>query len=187
LFTKTFGQNCIIPEIKKHGGVDLCRYLWCYYNWKAIYWNPDVVHPHDGNQDHVTIYITAATKNVYHYLDIPLGVLVVQYNPTPKSPNVTDYREKLPKEALKKIPNEQEAENRLKILERVKFAFVTAEAGVHSALLLSGKIYEAHWATPPGRPNLYTISDFRSWKPTEGKLWCSGLIMIPPGEWERAQ
>ena len=146
------GDTKAAAEVRKRGnGIPLAKYL-TTLGWKAYYWNPDVAHPRDNDDEHPYSYKVAKSKSTYY--EVPISGLVVNYYPTthPK-PTAVD----------------QGAIGKLNCLH---FAYGLARGAKHTFLFGSGFVYEVHWdAIGDG---LYERSPFQSYE------WLSGLLVVPP-------
>lgn len=161
-FNKT-GHPSVAQRVGGLGdkGTELARYLIDTRLWKAIYYNPDVNHPMDGNAEHIVSYYNQVKKNcTYSSSRVPISRAVINYNPSDTKvtqyldltkKNVVDYN------ALKKIP----------------FGLGMSRGGTHVWLYSSGKVYESHWDKEPAS-GLYTAVDLNAF------IWLSGIIVVPP-------
>lgn len=124
-----------VSALSRESGVVLARLLVNKYGWKGIYFNADVNHPHDGDDEHVDAH-RKLHKNCTYY-NVPIDYKAVNYRPTKKTnPNF----QKLWKKPATQI-------NKLDIakLSNVKFGFGSARGGMHTFLYSYGDIYEVHW------------------------------------------
>lgn len=63
-------------------------------------------------------------------------------------------------------------------LRGVPYGVLVARGGKHTAIVMYGLVYEAHWESGPKDMYLYGHKDMeKEWD------WYSGLIMVPPGFW----
>lgn len=199
------GNTVAAAGQSRHGGVGLIMYLCNTLHWDAVYWNPDVVRPADKNASHTFSYIIAvkgelrtrsshyrySKKNIYvpqyqrrgRFVDIK--DIVVQYKPNSTG---TAYPTAL--RVWNNLAVPPVSQDKLKVFKEVEFGVVSANAGLHNALLISGRVYEAHWAAgPEDRPRqtrLYSRLDFENWK-NGSTPWGSGVLAMPQGGWERAK
>lgn len=182
------GDKLAAIKQAREGGVGLCHYLVTKKNWKAVYWNRDVVRPWDGKLNHPTTYLKVAKDQIYRCIkgskkDLSVAASVIQYAPTPKDKQETHYTNMLNK---RNIPVPATSRDGLTMLKRIRFGVVSAHCGFHNALLLEGKVFEVHYGQAKGSSRLYDKTDFLSWK--NGSIpWCSGLVVIPPKEWDRVK
>lgn len=198
-FSKTGNTSAAIGQAK-HGGFGLIKYLVKSQKWVAIYWNPDVLRPPDVKNaaQHPASYIiavkgemkSASRSNTYRFkknvyvarLDkrdevVDIVDMVVQYKQA--TGNFTAYPSLF---RLNAVPVPHVSTDKLKILKKVKFGVVTARAGFHNALLVNGKVWEAHWGARSGTNGLYTSCAFEDWR-NGSQSWGSGLLVVPQGEW----
>ena len=135
--------------------------------WIGLYYNPDIKHPADRDDEHPASYRSVAKMGKYY--DIPVTDSVVNYSPTLV---YDDGAAILPAEVTAK-----DAVN-LEKLKKVPFGVMIVRGGRHTAILMKGKVYEVHWKKGPRDLDLYGVSDFETeWE------WLSGMIMVPPGKW----
>ncbi len=187
----------------RHGGYGLIKYLVNSLGWDAVYWNPDVLRPADGNPIHPFSYIIAvkgelktgkahyqySRKNIYVPLYnkrgdfIDIKDMVVQYKP-----NSTGKTFRTAFTVWNNISVPPPSRVKLKVFKKVKFGVVCANAGLHNALIIEGKVYEAHWKAGPTDRNdpLYGTVDFEDWK-NGSDPWSSGVLATPAGGWADAQ
>jgi hypothetical protein len=103
--------------------------------------------------------------------------MVVQYKPA--TDNYVAYPSLF---KLNAVPVPSVSTDKLKILKRVKFGVLSARAGFHNALLVNGKVWEAHWSAKSGTKGLYTSCAFEDWR-NGTQSWGSGLLVVPQGDW----
>lgn len=149
-------KNEVASDIKKLSakGTDIGKYLVTARKWKALYWNPDVHRPSDGDAEHPSSYKAAVAKNEYY--GIPLSGFIINYNPTP-----------VPR-GKKGTVKEMNAMSRF---NTVPFAVGIARGGYHTFLVSYGAIWEVHWSG--AADSLYEVSDFSKY------TWKSGVVIMP--------
>ncbi len=136
----------------KRSGISLAKGLQDH-GWLGIYYNRDTKN-HSHNNEHAFSYTVAkGTKKTYYKLQV--HGLVVDYGSSP----TTEFTK------LKGIP----------------FGVINARGGFHTALLMSGNVYEVHWNHGPDSPELYEATRFEDW--TADDQWLSGIIHTPKGYW----
>ena len=136
--------------------------------WQGLYFNRDTQNPEDGQDYHKDEWKSARRRR--KYLGIPVVDLVVNYAPNPRG----------------KTP--RNPSNKYRLLKGIPFGIVMLKYGMHTAMYGEGSIYEAHWTvgarpsrdlsgTPVGDP-LFDAT------PLDNYGWVSGLIVVPPGQWD---
>jgi hypothetical protein len=123
-------------------GTALAEYLVTKRLWKAHYWNPDVRHPRDNQDEHPYSYRLAVKHKQYY--KIPLAGAIIDYNPTPRTKGETK---------AKTIA--------LAHFKLVPFAVGIARGGWHTFLCSYGRVYEVHWQGIGD--TLYEISEFATY------------------------
>jgi RHS repeat-associated protein len=170
------GQKSIADQVyqKRTLGTDLAKYLQSI-GWKAVYWNPDVNHPADGQGEHPVSYKQAKGGSYY---GIPVTGLVINYRPTVIMDQPGFFASLL---GVKPTPSSKMTSldvTGLNKLQKVKFGYGLARGGMHTFLYGSGSIYEVHWTglgtTPNGPNGLYQKSPFENYN------WLSGAVLVPP-------
>ncbi len=133
-------------------GIDLMIALQELGGWEGAYFNPDVAHPSDAQDEHpYSAYL--AEKNGSYY-----GVQVDEM--------VTDYRPSWGSETEKDSAG-------LEWLEEVPFGIVAARGGRHMAVIIDGDIYEVHWSENEHSKDVITREALEDW------AWLSGAIVFP--------
>jgi hypothetical protein len=173
-------QN-IVRYVKKGMGQYLAEGL-VKNGWVALYYNPDVLHPLDDDNEHPYSYNIAREKGVYGSTQyppvIPVHDFVINYRPTPG--NTFSLAPK-----NKQTTKDTSQTDKLK---DVPFGFVMGRGGTHTALIIKGSIFEVHWDVGPfshtnadGSPYyLFDTSSFENKWP-----WLSGLIVVPKNFWRK--
>ena len=170
------GQKSIADQVykKRTMGTDLARYLQSI-GWKAIYWNPDVNHPADGQGEHPVSYKQAKAGSYY---GIPVTGMVINYRPTVIMDQPGFWASLFgakPTPSPKMTTQDLTGLNKLK---NVRFGYGLARGGMHTFLYGSGSIYEVHWTgvgtTPNGPNGLYGKTPFENYP------WLSGAVLVPP-------
>jgi hypothetical protein len=135
--------------------------------WEGLYYNPDVNHAADRDQEHSYSYSTAKKHSKYY--GIKVVDCIINYNPNSIYEDGTDIppASRTPKESTKVTK-----------LGKVPFGVMLARGGRHTAMILSGRVYEVHYSQGPRDLDLYGSTDFETEWP-----WYSGIIMVPPGHW----
>jgi hypothetical protein len=171
------GQKSIADQVykKRTLGTELAKYLQSI-GWKAVYWNPDVKNPSDGQNEHPYSY-TVASKNGTYY-GIPVTGIVINYRPTIIMDQPGFFTSLL---GVKPTPSPRMTAKDLtgiNKLNSVRFGYGLARGGMHTFLYGSGSIYEVHWTglgtTPNGPNGLYEKSPFENYS------WLSGVVLVPP-------
>ena len=155
-------------------GTRLAKYLVKKHGWKAIYLNPDAVHPRDATADAVRrseehTYSSLIALKQHTYYDIPLEYAVQNYCVTPEDHESFQLLNK-----NKPVTQHNEAD--IASLEQVEFGFGISRGGMHTWLFSKGKIYEVHWNSIGD--GLYEATPVRIFP------WLSGAIIIPPEQAE---
>jgi hypothetical protein len=136
--------------------------------WIGLYYNPDTENPADGEQEHPASYRIGGKAGTYY--DVPVTDCIIDYVPT----TVRDDGTPVPAANITKRVNDK-----LDKLKKVPFGVILARGGMHTAILMLGRVYEVHWKKGPRDLELYESCDFETeWQ------WLSGMIMVPPGSWE---
>ncbi len=186
---RKIGRKNIAKQVhrKRTKGTDLAKYLQ-RIGWKAVYWNPDIRNPFDGDNEHPYSYKIAKKKKTYY--GIKISDYVINYRPTPfyiydvpkylSSFNPTEayYRFDLKPSAFRRLDTKKMTPKNTKgliKLRKVRFGFGVARGGKHTFLYGLGNIYEVHWTGLGTFGNLYEKSPFEDYK------WLSGAILLPPG------
>ena len=153
-------------------GTELAKYLVKKHHWKAVYINPDSVHPRDAaadtvrrSQEHTYSSLVALRKHTYY--DIPLEYAVQDYCVTPADHESFQV-------VNKSKPATLHNETDIAGLEQVEFGFGISRGGMHTWLFSKGNIYEVHWNSIGD--GLYEATPIRIFP------WLSGAIVIPPGQ-----
>lgn len=135
--------------------------------WIGLYYNPDSKNPADGDQEHPASHRIVSKTGMYY--DVPVSDSILDYVPTTMLDNGTPIA---PANQTKRVTD------KLDKLKKVPFAVILARGGLHTAILMQGRVYEVHWKKGPRDLELYESSDFETEWP-----WLSGMIMVPPGSW----
>jgi len=135
--------------------------------WEGLYYNPDVVHAADRDQEHPYSYSTAKKQSKYY--GIKVVDCIINYNPN----SIYEDGEEIP--ATSRTPKDLIKTAKLKT---IPFGVMLARGGRHTAMIMSGRVYEVHYSQGPRDLNLYGSTDFETEWP-----WYSGIIMVPPGHW----
>lgn len=149
------GNKAVAAEVRKRvdKGTELAKYLVEQRTWRAHYWNPDVHHPRDLDDEHPYSYKQAVKHKKYY--KVPLAGCIIDYNPTPMTKGETK-----PKTTA------------LNAFTLVPFSVGIARGGYHTFLVSYGQVYEVHW--DQASDSLYEISEFATYP------WLSGIVVIPP-------
>jgi hypothetical protein len=165
-FTKTGNLNAAKEARRLIGesGVVLARLLVKKYGWKGVYFNADVKHPSDGDDEHVDAH-RQLSKHCEYY-NVPVEYKVINYRPTKKT-NINF--QKLWKKSVTKL-------NKIDIagLSNIKYGFCCARGGMHTFLFSYGDVYEVHWSQ--------IGKDLYERTPLKDYMWVDGIIVIPPLE-----
>jgi hypothetical protein len=124
--------------------------------WEAVYFNPDVNHPKDGDPEHPATARIVRDRGTYYGITVRRSV--INYAPSDGSRTVKD------------LSGEQ-------MLERVPFFFGLARGGRHTFVGHDGIVSEFHWMAEPND------ADAIQETPLPDFDWLSGVIMIPPSTW----
>jgi len=156
--------------------------------WEAYFYAPDVQDPEDGGTRHGRIYQNIKQDKIYNIYN-SRGQSVVDF---PVQETVIDY-------LLSPFSQEEgrsvsvEDRERLEILRRIPYAIGETRYGEHSYILSNGLFYEVHWTEGPESSHLIDASSIDGKITTsEGKEyldwdWQSGIVVAPPGAWQRAK
>ena len=161
---KKENNNEAAYQVKTLGayGTKLAKYLVEEQNFKAIYINPDITHPKDGDEEHTySAHIAHAKCNYY---DVPIKYKIINYNPTSSYDNSFNTLNKNEAETILE-------EDGLNALKNVEFAFGVSRGGRHTWLFSKGKVYEVHWNSIGD--DLYEASELIFFN------WLSSIIVIP--------
>ncbi len=134
-------------------GIELFKALQEQLDWEGVYFNPDVGHPSDADDEHPYSAYIAEKKGTYYGLDIDR--MVLDYRPSAGSVTVKDTQG-------------------LDWLKSIPFAVVAARGGKHMAILVEGDLYEVHWSENQYSRSVITQEGFVDWG------WLSGAILFPP-------
>lgn len=133
--------------------------------WTAIYWNPDVRRPADGNDEHPSTY-REVLRGLGYYGTHPRE-MIINYRPTEGSATVQDR-------------------SGLERLAQVPFWVAVTNGGYHCFTGLNATVYESHQARNPTDPTCVEHGPFERFglfeQPSTLK-YNSGVILIPPGMW----
>lgn len=112
------------------------------------------------------------------YAKIPIEDLIVNYKPT------INYNDRTPVKNPTK-PSKKELEKLNKVM-KLPFAFLIAEYGQHTALLIEGSIYGVHWSESPYSDFLYETDNrkFTSDRRENCWTWSNGIIVTPKMFWK---
>lgn len=133
--------------------------------WIGLYYNPDVYNPADQEQEHPYSY--SMVKRQAKYYDLKVRSSIINYRPTATFEDGT---------SPKKVTALESSE--VAKLKGVPFGVLMARGGRHTALIMSGVVFEVHYNFSARDADLYTATDFEADWP-----WMSGIIMVPPGFW----
>jgi len=154
--------------------------------WTTVYWNPDVQNPSqairtndDAQHNHRPTHHqwTAATvKNSGVYMPGIVNAAGTRFNGVKIDAVATNYR-----------PTNygQTADyNGLARLENAPLFVGVANGAYHVYLGSKGKVIESHSTRSPHQASNIEVRDFSTWgmKPDEG--FGSGVVAIPPGNWD---
>lgn len=142
-------------------GTELAKYLIDTLNWKAVYYNPDVNHPMDGDGEHISSYYQQVKASCsYSVSKVPVTHRVINYNPS--ASRVTPYLGLTKKTVVD-----------YNLFRSVPFGVGMSRGGTHVWLYSYGKVYESHWDREFNN-GLYTAMQLSSFP------WLSGIIVVPP-------
>lgn len=133
-------------------GIDLMIALQELGGWGGAYFNPDVVRPSDGQDEHPYSAYLAEEKGSYY--GVRVDEMVTDYRPTFGSSTELD-------------------ESGLDWLRSVPFGIVAARGGRHMAMIVDGDIYEVHWSENEWSKDVITREALAGWE------WLSGAIVFP--------
>jgi hypothetical protein len=146
--------------------------------WSGIYYNLDTENPMDKNYvyntkhyswtEHSFTYRIAKSKRRYY--ELVVHDMIINFRPTEKYWDGTPVQKITTKDSTK-----------ISKLKKIPFGFLNARGGEHTAIVMSGSVYEVHFSRGPDELELFAISDFETqW----GWPWLTGIIHVPPGLWE---
>lgn len=133
--------------------------------WIGLYYNPDVYNPADQEQEHPFSY--SMVKRHAKYYDLKVRSSIINYRPT------TTFEDGTSPKKVTALESSEVAK-----LKGVPFGVLMAKGGRHTALIMSGVVFEVHYDLSARDADLYTATDFEADWP-----WMSGIIMVPPGFW----
>jgi hypothetical protein len=145
--------------------------------WEGIYYNLDTFNPIDKgyayNTPHLKweehSYSYSVAKKNRRYYGLIVHDLLINFRPTEKYWDDTPVLKKTNKESAK-----------VSKLKSIPFGFLNAWGGEHTAIVVSGDVYEVHWSKGPDEADLFEKKDFETqW----GWPWLTGIIHVPPGSW----
>ncbi len=170
----------IYNYVKQGKGMYLAEGL-IKHGWVSIYYNPDVYHPNDDDDEHPYSYTIAKRDKTYGTSAnppiVPVFDFVVNYRPTPKSSKGNFTFPPKDKETTKET-------SQLDKLNKVPFGFIMGRGGSHTALLIKGKIYQVHWEEGPYYTDVFDIEKHFDCKDVDTRWeWISGLIVMPKLFW----
>jgi len=174
-FTKV-GNPTVATMVGSLGtyGTQLASYLVKTHKWKAVYYNPDVNHPRDGQLEHPFSYYKSVLPSKSYY-EIPIAHMAVNYAPTPKThgqyksfSGIGGSKSETPEDM-----------GNLRDLEKIKFGVGVSRGGRHTWLFSAGKVYEVHWDQIGA--TLYEATELTAF------AWLSGAIVIPPDAYAGAK
>jgi hypothetical protein len=133
--------------------------------WIGLYYNPDIHNSSDKLREHSFSY-EMVQKHAKYY-DLKVRASIINYRPT------KTFDDGMSPKSVTPLDSSHVAK-----LKGVPFGVLVAKGGRHTALIMSGVVYEVHWEMSARDVDLYTATDFEADWP-----WLSGLIMVPPGFW----
>ncbi len=141
-------------------GIDLMQLMQERFAWDGAYWNPDVAHPSDADDEHpYSAYL--ASKGSYYGIDVDPEHAVLNYRPSWNSDTEQDT-------------------TGIEALEQLPFAILAARGGKHMAVLVNGQVYEVHWLASASSRDVITSTPLSEFD------WLSGAIVYPSGTWPSA-
>jgi hypothetical protein len=146
-------------------GIVLMKTLQDELGWEGIYFNPDVEHPGDSDDEHPYTAYIAGAKGTYYGLNVNKDRSLLDYNPS----STTDHQSN--------ITTSNGTELNTDAIEQagdIPFGLVAARGGRHMAVIVDGDIYEVHWSKGATSPDLITAVPLEEWG------WMSGVILAPP-------
>jgi hypothetical protein len=136
-------------------GLDLMKALQ-EEGWRGGYFNPDVNHPADADDEHPYSHYLAKEKGTYYGMEVDPALIFTNYRPAYSSETERD-------------------ESVTAALENIEFAVLAARGGSHMAVLVKGQVYEVHWGAAASSVNVITHEALVDWN------WLSGGLLLPPG------
>lgn len=160
-------EKTLKPEVARRvgglgqKGTELAKYLIDHQGWKAVYYNPDINHPRDGEGEHIASYYNQVKKSCsYSVSKVPVSNTVINYKPSENK--VTPYLE-----LTTKVVTDYN------VFKRVPFGLGMSRGGLHVWVYSLEKIYESHW-DKEANDGLYTAVRLNEFE------WLSGIIVVPP-------
>ena len=144
-------------------GIELLKALQGELGWTGIYFNPDVAHPGDGDDEHPYTAYLARAKGSYYGVEVDPSKSILDYDPS------LEYTGRGYVSRGTEL-NEQSIE----AINDIEFGIIAARGGRHMAVIVDGDVYEVHWSSPSTSDGLITA------KPLEDWAWMSGVILRPP-------
>lgn len=157
------------------------------HRWQSILWAPDLDHPWDGDSEHTNAIRWAMQRGDYYSVPVNADDAVLNYRPSnpevlakklTRSKQVWDRR----RECKAGYPDRWTDSSRpadregLERLRKIPFGILAARGGKHIAIILDGKVYEAHSRSRCTDPELIEVTDLYCW------WWNSGVIIVPPDD-----
>jgi hypothetical protein len=139
----------LMQELKKDG-------------WTALYWNPDVKRPSDGDPEHPWTY--QQVKKGKPYYGTPVDDMIINYRPTAGSPTPRDL-------------------TGLRELRRVPLWAAVANGGYHAFLGIRDQVNESHSTKNPDNIENVEQGPLAALGTTTSVKYNSGVILVPPGLW----
>lgn len=146
-------------------GTHLAKYLVSVHDWTAIYCNPDVPHPADGNPEHPSTYRT--WKNTSKYYEVDTKYCAINYKPTP-------YDEQLWEEQGWRQPETPREDAKMQAMQKIPFGFGLSHGAYHTWLWSYGQVHDVHWRKRGSE--LFDVRPFFEFN----NYWLSHLVVIPP-------
>jgi type VI protein secretion system component Hcp len=152
-------------------------------NWVALFYTPDSNNFYGKDADILKLIYEMASKEKIYGTNIlkpilPVEDLVINYKPT-----MYDVDKKPIRNPTKFSKQDQE---KLEKVMKLPFAFLIAEYGQHTALLIEGSIYGVHWSESPYSDFLYETDHrkFTSERRENSWGWSNGVIITPKMFWK---
>ncbi len=146
-------------------GTHLAKYLVSFHDWIAIYCNPDVPHPADGDPEHPSTYQT--WKRTRAYYEVDTKYCAINYKPTP-------YNEYLWEEQGWRQPETSREDAKIQAMKEIPFGFGLSHGAYHTWLWSYGKVHDVHWTNRGSE--LFDVTPFFEFN----NDWLSHLVVVPP-------
>lgn len=171
------------------------------WGWVGLYFNQDVNHPFDldwserkwARNHHKAGYRQAQgrgrKKGTYGEERLKVQDMIINFRPTIKYQkwDLAEYPDfgkgvkgarGLNGKTIASADRTKKESAKVNRLKKVPFGLVNAKDGLHTAIIVFGKVYEVHWDKGPDDELLYEATDFeKDWG------WITGIIHVPAGTW----